>query len=86
VNNLRVESVSGPTCYPGENGFSSLIAYVKSEDAEIINRLRRAAEEDAVVVVRCAALEVSGKVGKIRSREDIPINVDDLRLFKRPVI
>jgi hypothetical protein len=87
VSNLRVESITGPTCYPAENGFSALIAYVKADDVAIINQLIRASEDGATVTVRCATLEVEGKVGKFQfakgdTKDAIAIAVDDLRYFK----
>jgi hypothetical protein len=90
VTNLRVESITGPTCYRGEEGFSALIAYVKGDDNEIAMQLCHAADTGAGVVVRCARLEVEGHVGKHqfaanggdlnRSEREITISVDNLRL------
>jgi hypothetical protein len=34
VTNLRVESITGATCYRGENEYSAVIAYVKCDDAK----------------------------------------------------
>jgi hypothetical protein len=87
VPNLRVESVTGPTCYSAEDGFSALTAFVKADDAVIVNQLIRASEDGATVTVRCATLEVEGKVGKFQfakgeTRDTIAIAVDDLRYFK----
>ena len=84
---MRLEFVSGPTCYSGENGFSALTASVGLEDAEVVKQLRAAAVQDSVVVVRCAAFEVEGRVGKFQfntdtKREAIYITVDDLRSLK----
>jgi hypothetical protein len=82
-----VESATGPTCYPEENGFSALIAYVKSDDAAIVNQLTQAADDGTTIIVRCATLEVEGKVGKFqftkgKTENTIAISVDDLRYFK----
>ena len=87
VANLRVESVSGPTCYAGERGFSALIAYVKADDSAIVEQLKQAANDGSAVVVRCATLEVEGIVGKYQftsggTNAAIAIKVDDLRYFK----
>jgi len=65
VSHLTVESVTGPTCYPGENGFSALTGYVKSDDPAIIGQFRKAANEGSTVVVRCARLEIEGRVGNL---------------------
>jgi len=87
VSNLRVESVTGPTCYAGENGFSALTAYVKSDDPAIVNQLRKAAEEGITVTIKCATLEIEGRVGNLRVTTDgmtdaIAVSVDELRYFK----
>ncbi len=87
VSNLLIESTTGPTCYAGENGFSVLIAYVKPDDPDIVSLLRRAADEDSTVIIRCAKLEVEGRVGTLRVdterlKDAIAIRVDELRYLK----
>lgn len=87
VSNLRVESITGPTCYAGENGFSALTAYVKSDDPAVVQQLHRASDKGATVMLRCAALEIEGRVTnlrvKIEGMEDaIAIRIDELRYFK----
>jgi hypothetical protein len=87
VSNLRVESVTGPTCYAGENGFSALTAYIKTDDSGIVNQLRKAAKERSTVIVRCASLEIEGRVGNLQVTTDgmkdaIAISIDELRYFK----
>jgi hypothetical protein len=87
VSDLTVHSVSGPTCYRGEDGFSALTAQVKTNDAALVNQLRQAADEGGTVIVRCATLEVEGQVGKQqftsgRAKDPIGLSVDDLRYFK----
>ena len=86
VPNLRVESITGSTCYGGENGFSALIGYVKRDDPEITAQLLKAAESGATVVVKCARLEIEGRVGSLQfsadETKDIAISVDDLRLSR----
>jgi hypothetical protein len=87
VSNLRVESMTGPTCYAGESGFSALTAFVKSDDLAIVDQLRKVASEGTAVTIRCAALEIEGHVGNFqftanRAQEDIAISVDELRHLK----
>jgi hypothetical protein len=87
VSDLIVESVTGATCYPDEGGFSALTAYVRPDDPAIIDQLRRAANEGASVIVRCAKLEVEGRVGKLQvsiggMKGAIAISIDELRYFK----
>jgi hypothetical protein len=88
VRNLRVESISDPTPDPyGQPGFSVLTAYVNVNDAALVDRLRWAADEGVVVVIKCAALEVEGRVierqfSDGKSPSVISILVDDLRYLK----
>jgi hypothetical protein len=87
VSMLRVESVTGETCYAGENGFSALTAYVKPDDPAILKQLHKAYADRSNVVIRCAALEIEGRVGSIESNPDgmrsaIAISIVDLRYFK----
>lgn len=83
VTSLRVESITGPTCYRGEDGFSGLIAYVKRDDPEITSLLLAAAETGKTVAIKCARLEVEGRVGRFQfsdnETKDIAISVDELR-------
>jgi hypothetical protein len=88
VDYLHVESVSGPTCYAGEDGFSGLTAYVKSDYVELVTLLRVAAGEGKSVTIRCAKLEIEGSVSALQfaeaqPRELIAIAVDELRYFKQ---
>lgn len=87
VAKLLVESVTGPTCYPGENGFSSLVAYVSSSDSKAVDQLTHAAGQGTIVTVRCAALEVEGRVGNLHTigpgiGEAVSISVVGLRHYK----
>lgn len=86
VTNLRVESVTGPTCYRGEDGFSALTAYVRRDDPEVMSLLLRAAEAGTSVVIKCARLEIEGRVGRLQfsanETKDIAVSVDYLRLEK----
>ena len=86
VRHLRLESISDPTPDPyGQPGFSALIAYVNELNSTQAALLRKAAEEGAVIVVRCATLEVEGRIAKPLSADrvdTITISVDDLRYFK----
>jgi len=87
VAKLRVESVTGKTCYAGENGFSALIAYVAPEDPLMIEQLRNAQTQRSTVTIRCGAIEIAGRVGNLKCdiggmSEAIAISVDDLRYFK----
>ena len=68
-------------------GFSSLTAYVKSDDPAIVSQLRRAADEGTTVTIKCATLEIEGRVGNLQVTTDgmkgaIAVSVDELRYFK----
>ena len=87
VSNLCVESVSGPTCYASEGGFSALTAYVQSDDPSIVTQLRKAASDGVPVTVRCAKLEIEGRIGNLHvvkegMKRAIAISIDELRYFK----
>ena len=64
VTSLRIEAVSGPTCYPGENGFSSVSARAGTDDSGVAAALDTKARAGELVSVRCGLLEVSGKLDK----------------------
>ena len=88
VRRLRVESVSDSTPDPyGQPGFSALTAYVDTDDPSLLHQLRRVAEEGSLVVIKCATLEVEGRVAQLQFTANadagsIAISVDDLRYFK----
>ena len=62
VPNLTVEVVTGETCYPGEGGFSSISATVAPEDADLIRQLSQARKQGNVITLRCAMLDVTGRI------------------------
>ncbi|MDP9174390.1 MAG: hypothetical protein M3O30_11070 [Planctomycetota bacterium] len=63
-----------------------MTAYVKADDVAIANQLSRAAKEGSSVTVRCAALEIEGRVGNLVTCDEmegyIAISVTELRYFK----
>jgi hypothetical protein len=60
VTSLRLDAVSGPTCYAGENGFSSVSGTLGTDDPKIAEILHRHIVVGELVTVRCGLLEVSG--------------------------
>jgi hypothetical protein len=58
--------------------------YIKVDDPAIVSQLRKAADEGSIVIVRCAKLEIEGRVGNLQfananGRKDaIAISIDDL--------
>jgi hypothetical protein len=83
VQRLRVETVADPTPDPyGQPGFSTLTAYVDEANDALDQQLRRAADEGISVIVRCATLEIEGRVVTDMAKRTVSILVDDLRYFK----
>jgi hypothetical protein len=60
VTTLRLDAVSGPTCYAGENGFSSVSGSLGTDDQKVAEMLHRHTVTGELVTVRCGLLEVSG--------------------------
>ena len=63
VPELAVRVVTGETCYAGEGGFSGVSAEVTAKDPEAVRALR-VATHGGEVVLRCARLEVVGRLTK----------------------
>jgi hypothetical protein len=64
VPELSVRVMTGPTCYPHEKGFSSISAEAVTGDQDSIVTLRGAMREQRTVIIRCAMLDVTGKIAK----------------------
>ena len=60
VTSLRIEASSGPTCYPGENGFSAVSGSVSTDDPKLAAILDGYSRAGDVVILRCGVLEVAG--------------------------
>ena len=60
VTSIRLEAISGPTCYAGENGFSSVSGRLSTDDPKIAAALDRHVLSGELVTVRCGLLEVAG--------------------------
>ena len=60
VPSLRVEAASGPTCYAGENGFSTVWGELVADTPELIGQLNQFLASGQSVSVRCGLLEASG--------------------------
>ena len=74
VTSLRLDAVSGPTCYAGEDGFSSVSGELSTEDPEIAGVLRRHFLGCEPITVRCGQLEVTGDLR-------LPETVDALQRY-----
>jgi hypothetical protein len=64
VPELAVRVVTGDTCYRYENGFSAIYAEIAAEDASLTEQLSQAQHDGRVVTVRCAMLDIVGKISK----------------------
>jgi hypothetical protein len=69
----------------GQKGFSTLTAEIITKSEEIIAALKLALNKKEIIAVRCARLEVQGRVfkcGKSFRGFEAVIGVDDLQLVK----
>ncbi len=64
VPELAVRVVTGDTCYQYENGFSAIYAEVAAEDSALAQLLSQAQKDGGVITLRCAMLDVVGKISK----------------------
>ena len=70
VSNLIVHAATGETCYPGENGFSAHWAEVTTMDPVLQTTLSALAEEKTQVLLRCALLDVTGRMTRVERTKD----------------
>ena len=66
VPELAVRVVTGDTCYQYENGFSAIYAEVSAEESMLAQQLSEAQKTDRIVTLRCAMLDVVGKISKCK--------------------
>jgi hypothetical protein len=86
VPELAVKVVTGDSCYPRENGFSSIVAKVAPEDGRLADKLAQAQAGKVTVTLRCAMLDVTGKIANSLSeggKKVFILNVDDL-IYRKP--
>ena len=86
VPDLSVRVVTGDTCYPNENGFSSISAEVAPADSNLAEQLSRVQKSRQVVTLRCAMLDVTGKITNSLSKDGkkvFVLIVDDMT-YRRP--
>ena len=86
VPTLTVEVVTGETCYPGEGGFSSISATIAPADADLVQQLSQARKRGDVITLRCAMLDVTGKITNCISdagKQVFVMVIDDLT-YRRP--
>jgi hypothetical protein len=86
VPKLSVQVVTGDTCYANEGGFSAIYAEVITEDSSLIEVLSRVQKDAEVVTLRCAMLDVTGRITKFTSHKGIKtfvLIIDDLT-YRKP--
>lgn len=83
---LSVEVVTGETCYPGEGGFSSISATIAPKDADLARQLSQAQKRGDVITLRCAMLDVAGKITNCISDagKQVFVMVIDNLTYRRP--
>jgi len=64
VPELAVRVVTGDTCYRYEGGFSAIYAEVITENPLLAAQLSEAHKAGGVITLRCAMLDVTGKIGR----------------------
>jgi len=86
VTELTVRVVTGDTCYPGENGFSSIYAELTLDSSAVIEQLSRAQKDREPITIRCAMLDTIGKITKYRlnhGRHVFVQSIDEL-VYRKP--
>ena len=86
VPELAVRVVTGDTCYQHENGFSVIYAEVTAEDATIAEQLSQAQKDGRLVILRCAMLDVAGKISKCSVEAGVKtfvLPIDDMT-YRKP--
>lgn len=71
VPELAVRVVTGDTCYRYENGFSAIYAEVAAQDSGLAEQLSKAQKDGDVVTLRCAMLDVTGKITTLSVRSGV---------------
>ena len=86
VPKLTVGVVTGETCYPGENGFSSISAEVSPENPALVERLVLAQKSRELVTLRCAMLDTTGRITNCLNKEGrkVFIQVVDDVIYRKP--
>mgnify|MGYP001548204302 CR=1 FL=1 len=88
VPELAVDVATGETCYSRENGFSAISARVAPEDAQLAENLTHAQKHRHIVTLRCAMLDVTGKITNCLSvdgKKSFVLSVDDI-VYRKPVV
>jgi hypothetical protein len=71
VPELTVRVVTGDTCYRYEDGFSAIYAEVMAEDSGLVAQLSQAQVDGGLVTLRCAMLDVTGKITNFKAESEV---------------
>jgi hypothetical protein len=69
VASLTLEVVTGETCYPNENGFSSIHASTTPKSQEQIDVLLEARRSRSIITLRCAMLDTTGRITNVLEKD-----------------
>jgi hypothetical protein len=86
VPELSLQVATGETCYPDESGFAAHWAEVSTADPNLVRSLSEVARQKRRVLLRCAMLDVIGRVTKQEQANGVSrfiVSVDDLT-YRRP--
>ncbi len=86
VDAISVHVATGETCSPREGGFSAIWAEIRTSDSTVRARLDRARTDSQMVTLRCAMVDVTGKVTRnelIGAECLFVVGVDDL-IYRNP--
>jgi hypothetical protein len=88
VSDLIIHVAAGETCYPGENGFCAHWTEVNTTDPVLERRLLALAEGKTQVLLRCAMLDVTGRMTEVERTKDgtrFVFSISDL-FYRRPAV
>lgn len=83
---LTVHVVTGDTCYGGEGGFSAIYSEVQTTDPDLIKSLSNLQNQKVTALLRCAMVDVIGRVTKcetVGEKTIFVVVVEDLR-YRKP--
>jgi len=87
VASLTIEVVTGETCYPNENGFSSIHASTKPTSLEQIDSLLEARRTRTPITLRCAMMDTTGRITNVLEKDgkkEFIQSIDDIT-YRNPL-
>jgi hypothetical protein len=86
VPELSIRVVTGDSCYHGENGFSAIYSEVTPDNAALQRQLATAQKDQLIVTLRCAMLDVTGRITNCRTEgkgKTFVLSVEDM-VYRKP--